>query len=255
MSISAVVFDLWDTLVPLPKTLRERGSKALTAALGAPPETFATAWSDTRVERETGELEPVAARICRDLGLTLSDDAVRAALQTRISIQREAFAAMRPDAVSTLRMLRAMGVRVGLISNCTDESPRVVGESPLAPLLDAAVFSCTEKLMKPDLRLYQRAAQLLDVPPDECLYVGDGSDDELPGAQAAGMTAVLFDPGDTPVQEWGGLRVSALSQLPSLLERRMAPLRGLTIASTSTNPEDSVAAPCNEAGRPETHLG
>lgn len=124
---------------------------------------------------------------------------------------------MRPDAVSTLRALRAMDVRVGLISNTTAESPRVVKESELAPLLDAVLFSCSEKVMKPDSRIYRRAAQLLGVPSAECLFVGDGSDDELSGADAAGMTPVLLDSGDTPRRDWSGLRVNALSELPGLV--------------------------------------
>lgn len=218
MTFSAVVFDLWDTLVPLPTALRERASRALAAALDVPADVFIEAWSATRVERETGDLVPVAARVCRNLGLTLSDEALARALRTRARIQGEAFAAMRPDAVPTLRALREMGLRVGLISNCTSDLPVRVEQSPLAALVDAAVFSCREGVMKPDALLYRRVASLLAVPAEKCLYVGDGSDDELAGAQAVGMTPVLLDADDTPTHEWQGRRVKSLGDLLGLLQ-------------------------------------
>ena len=61
---------------------------------------------------------------------------------------------------------------------------------------------------------------------EECLYVGDGSSDELAGAKRVGMTSVLIrtpnedDSGKFRLssRDWDGLRVSSLSELPGLLE-------------------------------------
>jgi len=65
-------------------------------------------------------------------------------------------------------------------------------DSPLAPLFDAALFSCHEKLMKPDAAMYLRATERLGVRPENCLFVGDGGSSEHEGANAVGMRTVLF---------------------------------------------------------------
>ena len=73
---------------------------------------------------------------------------------------------------------------------------------------------------KPDHRIYEIACERLGVEASECLFVGDGANDELPGAERAGMTAVqLSAPGEplTPDGEaWTGASVERLSEVLSL---------------------------------------
>ncbi len=73
--------------------------------------------------------------------------------------------------------------------------------------------------MKPDPEIYLRTARQLEVDPADCLFVGDGANDELAGAARVGMTPVLFAPG-TPrwpeVTEWKGLRVSSMQEVVEL---------------------------------------
>ena len=52
------------------------------------------------------------------------------------------------------------------------------------------ILSYEAKLRKPDIRIYRKAADLLGVSPKECVFVGDGGSNELPGARAAGMEAI-----------------------------------------------------------------
>ena len=66
------------------------------------------------------------------------------------------------------------------------------GESAFAGLVDDAVFSCSVGLVKPDARIYRLAAERLGLEPAEYLFVGDGANDELAGAERAGMKAVLI---------------------------------------------------------------
>jgi putative hydrolase of the HAD superfamily len=62
----------------------------------------------------------------------------------------------------------------------------------LAALIDVAAFSCSVGMAKPDQRIYLSACEALSVAPAECVYVGDGGDDELQGALEVGMTPVLL---------------------------------------------------------------
>ncbi len=79
------------------------------------------------------------------------------------------------------------------------------------------VFSCAEGARKPDSRLYEACASRLSVDPAECIYVGDGDDDELEGAAAVGMRPVLLRT-DTP-RDWSGESVERLRDVPTLVER------------------------------------
>ena len=75
--------------------------------------------------------------------------------------------------------------------------------------------------MKPDREIYARTAAALEVEAEECYFVGDGANDELNGAERAGMTPVLFlAAGATAlwpeVQDWAGLRVSSIEEVLEL---------------------------------------
>ena len=72
-------------------------------------------------------------------------------------------------------------------------------------------------MAKPDPRIYRIACERLGVEPGECLFVGDGANDELPGAERAGMTAVQLErPASalTPDGEaWQGASIEHLSEV------------------------------------------
>lgn len=95
-----------------------------------------------------------------------------------------------PGAVELLVGLRAHGLRVGLLSNTAlDLRPRLA-ELGILEHLDAVLLSVEEGLVKPDPRLFERAAGALGVHARRCVYVGDTPAADG-GAVAAGMTCVL----------------------------------------------------------------
>jgi len=49
------------------------------------------------------------------------------------------------------------------------------------------MFSCAEHVAKPDPEIYLRALGRLGAKPAEAVYIGDGADDELVGAERAGL--------------------------------------------------------------------
>jgi putative hydrolase of the HAD superfamily len=97
--------------------------------------------------------------------------------------------------------------------------PPLWHNSSLAGLIDVQVFSCEEGLMKPDRRIFDLAIRRLGIEPNQCFYVGDGADDELEGARAIGMDAILLRPGDTnPPHHWTGPELASLSEVLTLLD-------------------------------------
>ena len=116
--------------------------------------------------------------------------------------------------------LRERGVKLGLITVCSEEVPAAWPETELAGLFDAETFSSDCGLIKPDPEIYLSTLDALGVEPADALFVGDGANDELGGAERVGMTPVLFAPeGREPhwaeVRGWRGLRISSL---PEVLE-------------------------------------
>jgi putative hydrolase of the HAD superfamily len=121
-----------------------------------------------------------------------------------------------PGAVETIAELRARGLLIGLITVCTDDVPGLWPQTEFHGLFDAEVFSCSVGLRKPDPRIYLLACEQLGVEPGEALFVGDGANDELAGAERVGMTAVLLErPGEE--QEWPGARIRSLPEVLSLV--------------------------------------
>ena len=119
-------------------------------------------------------------------------------------------------AVETITELRTRGFRTGLITICSDDVPALWPETPFHGLFDAEVFSCSVGLRKPDPRIYLLVCEQLGVEPREAVFVGDGENDELAGAERVGMTAILLERPQYE-RDWQGRRIRSLPQLLDVL--------------------------------------
>jgi HAD superfamily hydrolase (TIGR01662 family) len=95
------------------------------------------------------------------------------------------------DAIPTLEALRDRGLRLGLLSNSARDLDAFVEHHGL--VVDAVLTSRTHGKTKPHEGIFLRMLELLDVQPDEAMMVGDTPDDDIDGALAVGMRAVLVD--------------------------------------------------------------
>jgi putative hydrolase of the HAD superfamily len=143
-------------------------------------------------------------------------------LEARRAFARDVLGRPRTGAVETLRELRARGLRTGLITVCSEDTVDVWPETPFAGLFDAEVFSCSCGWRKPDPRIYARALDQLGVEAADAIFVGDGANDELAGAERVGMRAILIHrPGEEPawpeVRNWTGPRISSIPEVLGLL--------------------------------------
>ena len=195
MKYPAVIFDLFGTLVNNLSHPEHRVLSAKVASeVGVPSDDFMQLWQETAFERNTGIFPTCAAsldHICRRLGVEPDEDGIGRAVEQRMEYIR-GLLEPRPGTLEVLGALRERGHKTGLISDCTHEVPILWPETPFAPLVDVPVFSCSAGLKKPDRRIYLLAADQLKVPPENCLFIGDGGSDELGGARDAGMHPMLF---------------------------------------------------------------
>ena len=106
-----------------------------------------------------------------------------------------------PHSRAGLRALYDAGHTVAIISNANgtveqqlrDMGICQVGEgvgTPVRAIIDSHVFG----VAKPDPRIFHHVSDLLGLPPERCVYVGDTVRYDVQGARAAGFQPFHFDP-------------------------------------------------------------
>jgi putative hydrolase of the HAD superfamily len=178
-----VIFDLWDTLALWPADAFERVKRELSGYI----DDFESVWDTSYNARQVGAIRDYFR------GLGLDDRSVAECVRIRGDFTLRALVP-REGAIETLEELRRRGFKRGLISVCSSDVEEAWDETELAAHLDDVVLSCAVGLRKPDPRIYRLACERLEVEPGECLFVGDGANDELAGAQRVGMRAVCVLP-------------------------------------------------------------
>jgi putative hydrolase of the HAD superfamily len=224
----AVIFDLFGTLIPNFSASEYRRTVLQVAdILKAPPEAFWELWSATFKEGVLGFFPTPESKIeyiCGKLGVMFSLAALHESAQIRYDFEK-ATMHPRPEAVGVLRGLRSLALKIGLITDCSAEAPREWPNTSLAPWFDVTVFSCLVGMKKPDPRIYNLALSKLRVTAQESLYIGDGSSQELTGAAAVGIDAVLLKaPGEqhpdvyrVDLEDWKGVTITSLKGVMQLL--------------------------------------
>ncbi len=187
----AVLFDLFHTLVDV----NGAPGRSSSEILGIDPAVWNHAIFNEARHHALGEVsDPVESLriIVRRIDPSIPEERIVQAAAARPARFRHALIHVRPEILAGVRRLRELRLKIGLLSNAGWDEIDAWPESPLASLFDAALFSCRERLMKPDPAFYRLGAERLEVPPEDCLFVGDGGSDEHSGARQAGMRTVLI---------------------------------------------------------------
>ena len=142
---------------------------------------------------------------------TEAEIAAAAALRKRFTAAQLARVPRRT--LVTLDRLRARGHVLGLVSNCTVETPRLFRQTAVASRLDTLVFSSELGVSKPDPTIYRAACDAVGVTSEAVVYVGDGADEELAGATAVGMQAIRTTEFANNHPGWVGPSISTIAQL------------------------------------------
>jgi HAD superfamily hydrolase (TIGR01662 family) len=117
------------------------------------------------------------------------------------------------DALPAMALLRSHGLRIGLVSNGQRDLEEFAEHHELD--VDVCVGSKHHGYVKPHRSIFEAALEALDVTAAEAAMVGDSADDDVEGARALGMTAVLLDR-DGVHPEWEGA-IRSLAELPAAL--------------------------------------
>jgi len=139
----------------------------------------------------------------RYLRLILDELGVRdATIHTALAAWRRGYNApmglwthMEPEADLALTLARERGLRTAVISNSNGTVADILAHLDLATRLEFIIDSSKVGVEKPDPRIFHLALERAGLQPHEAVYVGDLYSIDVLGARAAGMRAILMDPG------------------------------------------------------------
>jgi putative hydrolase of the HAD superfamily len=120
--------------------------------------------------------------VARELEREVTPEQLMAAISFR------AFA----DALPALTELGELGLTLVCVSNWDCSLPSVLDRCGLADSLDGVVVSAVQGARKPDPAIFAAALEVAGCGPDEALHVGDTVEEDVEGARAAGIRALLI---------------------------------------------------------------
>ncbi|MCA9606133.1 MAG: HAD family hydrolase [Myxococcales bacterium] len=98
------------------------------------------------------------------------------------------------DLWAALAAARAMGLRLGVVSNSEGRLPELFAHVGLGDAFEVIVDSAHEGVRKPDPEIFRRATERMGIAPSDALYAGDIPSVDVDGALGAGLEAALIDP-------------------------------------------------------------
>ena len=128
------------------------------------------------------------------------------------------------DIVQTFSTLKAMGLRLGIVSNTFVPASALERHLEMGGILkffDVRMYSYQFEFRKPDLKIFEAAADRIGVEFENLIYVGDRIDNDVNPSLKLNITAVLKDAytnagKTTPA---GAYRIGGLCELPALVEK------------------------------------
>ncbi len=133
-------------------------------------------------------------------------------------------ATVEPDIRNTMLTLKnELGLKLGIISNTFVPGKILedhLDEYNLTELFDVRIYSCDTICRKPDVRIYEKALQALNLEGSETVMVGDRYKEDVQGPAQLDMKGIIKlgitnhhkkFPADT-------LKVNHLSELPELIK-------------------------------------
>lgn len=133
-----------------------------------------------------------------------------------------------PDIVETFGSLKEKNLKLGIISNTFVPGHVLERHLALLGILDffsVRLYSCDFDFRKPDLRIFEVAAERIGEKPENTAYVGDRIDKDIEPTLKLNMHAILKTaPTNTgrkiPDHVW---RIDRISELPALIEKINSP--------------------------------
>jgi len=152
---------------------------------------FGEAQFEASPETSYQRIKQFDARALAELGHHDLPDTFFRAIETAF-MQRSAWFVF-PDVMPAINLLRAAGVRLGVISNWTWGAPELLHDFDLARHFEGLVISSRVGYQKPHPGIFRHALDELHVDAQRAIHVGDSYSADVTGARRVGITPVLID--------------------------------------------------------------
>jgi putative hydrolase of the HAD superfamily len=189
----ACLVDVYDTLLWVDFE-QHRGE--LPALAGLSTEAWIT--SMRRIGRDTGTGRLTTAEGYEQLLRSNGGQAAPELVKALVEKDRELLldrARLYDDSLPFLRELRARGIKVVIVSNCSPHTRDLLENNGVAELADALVLSCEFGAFKPDTGIYRDALAQVGVAAQAAVFVDD-QPSFCAGAASLGITAVQIVRGE-----------------------------------------------------------
>jgi putative hydrolase of the HAD superfamily len=110
-----------------------------------------------------------------------------------------------PENMRLVLRLKERGFKTYILSNINEDALQALEARGLFDLFDGGIYSCKEKLIKPDQKIYEKLLDTYDLKASQCLFI----DDSLVNIQAAKKAGMQ------------GLHLEGIEKLHTLLKERL----------------------------------
>ena len=176
--------------------------------------------------RATGLEEPGAEGVLRELltkrSIPFSELSLKKALAAMYAVTQSNWH-LENDALPALERLRGAGIRLGVVSNGSDDANarRLLEKGHLEPFFDLVLTSAAFGRRKPDPSIFRAALVAFGAAPQQAVMVGDNYDADIVGAQGIGMKTIWITRRVPPPPVAPATRpeakVGTLTEIPPLL--------------------------------------
>jgi putative hydrolase of the HAD superfamily len=216
--VAGVTFDFWETLfMDTPELDRRRDElrcqglqenlgelgvdvsfEDLADGLRASTPWLANIWKEGGQVSTLEQIRYIVNHATKNRGILLTDpEALLRLEESYWSPSLTAPATLNAEAPEVFQRLHGRSLKIGLICN-TGRGPghalrELMRREGVLDYFDATVFSDELGYGKPNPRIFLTAAERLELEPSNILHVGDNVENDVRGAQSAGMKTLLFE--------------------------------------------------------------
>ena len=191
--LEACLVDAYDTIVTCDFTPLRQGVPALA---GIPVAAWEQEYTLVSPMLNDGRLSKAKAfrQIMASCGAQATDDLIAEMVRQDQELLL-ANARLYDDVIPFLTRLRDRGIKIAIVSNCTENTRAMLAATGVDQLADEMVLSCEVRSAKPAPEIFRHALGLLGVGPEAAVFVDDQAR-FCAGSVAVGIRAAQIVRGD-----------------------------------------------------------
>ncbi len=208
---------LWDVLHTAGVGLQPR------ELYGNAPTLFSLYYDQHRNDLAEPRTAAVLDGLLQSRGFHLSKATLREAMRAMFTVTQTNWLAEQ-DAIPALKRLKRGGLRLGMISNASDDdnTQALIDKAHLRPFFEYVMSSARFGRRKPDPGIFRDALAYFGAPPEAAVMVGDNYEADIAGARAVGMQSIwitrrVAEPFPAQSQVKADAVVATLGEIPAAL--------------------------------------